>query len=148
MWYLNPPNSSGSQLMFTNQLLLKFLFITPVHSWCSQLNCCKQLLFATHVHNWIIFSTFSPNHFLTCWPQLLFKSFFGNFFTIFNHDFYSRFLFKIFISNSRSQQLLKGSRTLVRPDISSNGQKVELMSGRTKVLQLFWQFFLSSAFDP
>ena len=37
-----------------------------------------------------------------------------------------------------------GSGTLVRPDNSSNWQKVELMSGRTQVLQLFWQIFLSS----
>ena len=44
----------------------------------------------------------------------------------------------------------KGSRTLVRPDIISNWQKVKLMSGQTKVLQLFWQFFkaLMEALDP
>ena len=36
----------------------------------------------------------------------------------------------------------KGSRTLVRPDISSNWQKVKLMSGRTKVLQ-FLAIFLN-----
>ena len=42
------------------------------------------------------------------------------------------------------------SRTLVRPDISSNRQKVELMSGRTQVLQLFWQFLkaLMETVDP
>ena len=40
--------------------------------------------------------------------------------------------------------------TLVRPDISSNWQKVKLMSGQTMVLQLFWQLFkaLMEAFDP
>ena len=32
----------------------------------------------------------------------------------------------------------EGSRTLVRPDISSNWQKIEQMSGRTNVLQPFW----------
>ena len=43
-----------------------------------------------------------------------------------------------------------GSRTLVRPDNSSNQQKVELMSGRTQVLQLFWQFLkaLMETVDP
>ena len=33
--------------------------------------------------------------------------------------------------------VVAGVRTLVRPDISSNQQKVELVSARTKVRQLF-----------
>ena len=36
-----------------------------------------------------------------------------------------------------------GVRTLVRTDISSNRRKVELLSARTQVLQLFWQIFSS-----
>ena len=42
------------------------------------------------------------------------------------------------------------SRTLVRPDISSNWQKVKLMSGGTKILQLFWQFLkaVMGALEP
>ena len=35
-------------------------------------------------------------------------------------------------------------RTFVRTDICSNHRKVELMSVRTNVPQLFWQFFKSS----
>ena len=34
-----------------------------------------------------------------------------------------------------------GSRTFVRTDICSNRRKVEQMSVRTNILQLFWQFF-------
>ena len=37
-----------------------------------------------------------------------------------------------------------GVRTFVRTDICSNRRKVEQMSVRTNVLQLFWQFFKSS----
>ena len=45
-----------------------------------------------------------------------------------------------FLQKSMYFRSMNGSRTLVRPDISSNRHKVELMSGQTQVLQLFWQF--------